>query len=179
MNRRTYAWQNGCFKLVHPTPNHHPPNLYVLPKSFLQNILAAYWLVWHSIPSKQQRRPLSSVCLFFCMCKCKERSLCWSTNYPILIIYAVLVYEICTKKRIGSANFVRPHSQNRTDYSRSIAQVQQFLASFCIFFLPKTRVVWFLNFKHCSPILFPSIICMWFGLLNFDPGTLQAPCIIL
>ena len=67
MNRRTDAWQNGCFRkmddhLVHTTPNHHPPKMDVLPKTFLQIILASKWLVWHSSTSpKQQWRPLPSL----------------------------------------------------------------------------------------------------------------------
>ena len=47
---------------VHTTPNHHPPKMEVLPKTFLQNILAAKLLVRHSSTSpKQQRRPLPSI----------------------------------------------------------------------------------------------------------------------
>ena len=43
-------------------PNHHPPNMDVLPKAFLKIILAAKWLVWHSRTSpNQQRRPLPSL----------------------------------------------------------------------------------------------------------------------
>ena len=37
--------------LVHTTPNHHPPKMDVLPKTFLQIILAAKWLVRHSSTS--------------------------------------------------------------------------------------------------------------------------------
>ena len=47
---------------VNTTPNHHPHKMDVLPKTFLQIILAANWLVRHSIPSpKQKRRPLPSL----------------------------------------------------------------------------------------------------------------------
>ena len=69
INRRTDAWQNGCFRkmddpLVNTTPNHHPLKMDVLPKTFLQIILVAKWLVRHSSASpKKQRRPLPS--LFF------------------------------------------------------------------------------------------------------------------
>ena len=69
MNRRTVAWRNGCFgnmddHPVHTTPNHHPPKMDVLPKTFLQIILAAKWLV-HGI---QVHPPNSSddLCLLFC-----------------------------------------------------------------------------------------------------------------
>ena len=46
MNRRTDTWQNGCFSkmdddLVNITQNHHPLKVDVLPKMFLQIILAA------------------------------------------------------------------------------------------------------------------------------------------
>ena len=68
INSRMDAWQNGCFSkmddhLVHTIPNHHPPKIDVLPKiTFIQIILAAKWLVWHSSTSpKQQRRPLPSL----------------------------------------------------------------------------------------------------------------------
>ena len=49
---------------VHTTPNHHPPkmDMDVLPKTYLQIILASKWLVRHSgiRPPNQQRRPLPS-----------------------------------------------------------------------------------------------------------------------
>ena len=59
----------GCFEklvdqLVHTIQNHHPTKMDVLPKGFLQIILAAQWLVRHSstvFPPNQQRRPLPSV----------------------------------------------------------------------------------------------------------------------
>ena len=66
-NRRTDAWQNGCFRkidnhLAHTTPNHHPSKMDILLKTFLRIIHAANWLVRHSILSpKQQRRPLPSL----------------------------------------------------------------------------------------------------------------------
>ena len=45
INRRTETWQNGCFRKIndhpgHATPNHHPPKMDVLPKTFHQIILA-------------------------------------------------------------------------------------------------------------------------------------------
>ena len=56
MNRITTTWRNGCYEkmvdhLVHTTPSHHPTKMDVLPKSFLQIILAAKWLVRHSSTS--------------------------------------------------------------------------------------------------------------------------------
>ena len=36
----------------------------------------------------------------------------------------------------------------------------KYLHIFAFFFFPKRGWFGFLNFKHCSPILFPSIICM-------------------
>ena len=48
--------------LVHITPNHHPPKINVLSKTFLQFILAAKWLVRHSSSSLNQHRlPLPSL----------------------------------------------------------------------------------------------------------------------
>ena len=47
---------------VHTIPNHHPTKMDVLQKTFVQNILAAKWLVRHSSTSpKQQRWPLTSL----------------------------------------------------------------------------------------------------------------------
>ena len=66
MKRRNNAWRNGCFRIMDDhlfpsIPNHHPCKMDVLPKTFLQIILDANWLVWHTFPSpKQQRRPLLS-----------------------------------------------------------------------------------------------------------------------
>ena len=61
INRRADAWQNGCNRkmddhLVHTTTNHHPPKMDVLPKTFLQIILAANWPVWPSSTSPKQQR---------------------------------------------------------------------------------------------------------------------------
>ena len=70
MNRIKATWRNGCFEKMddHPfhmtcsIPNHHPTKMDVLPKFFVQIILAAKWLVRHSSTSpKQQRRPLPSL----------------------------------------------------------------------------------------------------------------------
>ena len=67
-NRKTDTWQSGCFRkqmIIASQHNKPPPfqkKMNVLPKTFVQIILAANWLVWHSIPSpKQQRRPLPSL----------------------------------------------------------------------------------------------------------------------
>ena len=47
---------------VHITPNHHPPNIDVLPKSLVQISLAAKQLVRHSSTSPNKRRqPLPSL----------------------------------------------------------------------------------------------------------------------
>ena len=49
---------------VHTTPNHHPPKMDVLPKTFLQINLAANWLLRYSrmyVRPNQQRRPLPSL----------------------------------------------------------------------------------------------------------------------
>ena len=45
------TWRNGCFGKWddHPVPtppNYHPPKMDVLPKSFLQIILASKWQVY-------------------------------------------------------------------------------------------------------------------------------------
>ena len=48
--------------LVHTMPNHQPTKMDILTKTFVQNILDAKWLVWHSSTSpKQLRRPLPSL----------------------------------------------------------------------------------------------------------------------
>ena len=69
INKRTDAWQNGCFRkmydhLVHTIPN---PKMDFHAKTFLQIILAAKWLVWHSSTSPQTAATtfaFSSVCFF-------------------------------------------------------------------------------------------------------------------
>ena len=73
MNRITATWRNGCFgKMddhpVHTIPNRHPTKMDVLPKTIVQIILGAKWLVRHSNASPiQQRRPLSPLLsLSFC-----------------------------------------------------------------------------------------------------------------
>ena len=45
------TWRNECFGkmddlLVHTTPNHHPPKMDILPKTFRPIILASKQLVW-------------------------------------------------------------------------------------------------------------------------------------
>ena len=65
--RITATWRNGSFgklndHLVLTKPNHQHSKMDVLPKTFVQIILAAKWLVRHSSTSpNQQRRPLSSL----------------------------------------------------------------------------------------------------------------------
>ena len=44
---------------VHTTPNHHPPKMEVLPKTFLQSILTAKWLVGVS--------GSDDLCFLFCL----------------------------------------------------------------------------------------------------------------
>ena len=66
MNRKTATWWNGCFKIVdhlaHTIPNQYPTKMDILPKTFVQIILAAKWLVRHlSTSPHQQRRPLPSL----------------------------------------------------------------------------------------------------------------------
>ena len=69
MNIKTVTWRNGCSgKMddhpIHTTPNHHPSKMNVLPKTFLQIILAAKckWLVQPlSTSLNQQPRPLPSL----------------------------------------------------------------------------------------------------------------------
>ena len=66
MNKRKDTWRNGCFgKMdahpVHTIPNHQATKMNVLPKTFLQIILAAKWLVGIQCPSN------SSDVLLFCL----------------------------------------------------------------------------------------------------------------
>ena len=71
MNRITATWWKGCFEKladhsVHTIPNHHPTKKDVLPKTFVQIILGAKWLVrYSSSPPTQQRRPLPSLLYLF------------------------------------------------------------------------------------------------------------------
>ena len=63
MNRIKAIWWNGFLgqmddHSVHTTPNQHPTKMDILPKTFVQIILAAKWLARHSSRSpNQQRRP--------------------------------------------------------------------------------------------------------------------------
>ena len=62
------ACQKGCIRkmddhLVYTTPNHHPPKMDFLPKTFLQIILAAKWLARHPVCP-----PNSSEDLFLLFC---------------------------------------------------------------------------------------------------------------
>ena len=48
------TWRNGCLEKIndhwaHTAPNHHPHKMDVLPKTFLQIIIAAKWLVQHLV----------------------------------------------------------------------------------------------------------------------------------
>ena len=69
MNRRTDTWRNGCFgkiddHLVHTPPKHRSPKMDDIPRTFLQIILAAKWLV------RQSKSPPNSsddLCLSFCL----------------------------------------------------------------------------------------------------------------
>ena len=96
MNRRTDAWQNGRFIKMfdhpfHTTPNHHPPKMDVLQKTFLQIILAAKWLVRHSSTSpNQQRRPLPYL-------------LSVSSPLAILLDCFYIVYIVCFSSDGGQA----------------------------------------------------------------------------
>ena len=52
INRIMATWRNGCFEKmdnhpIHTTENPHPTKMDVLPKTFLQIILSAKWLVRH------------------------------------------------------------------------------------------------------------------------------------
>ena len=59
INRIKATWMIIQFT---PYTNHHPIKMVVLPKTFVQIILAAKWLVRHSSTfPKQQRRPLPSL----------------------------------------------------------------------------------------------------------------------
>ena len=64
MNRINATWLNGRLEQiddhpVHPPPNHHPPKMDVLPKTFLQSILTAKWLVGVS--------GSDDLCFLFCL----------------------------------------------------------------------------------------------------------------
>ena len=54
------AWKK--WMIIRFIPHHHPTKIDVFPKTFVQIILAAKWLVRHlSTFPKQQRRPLRSL----------------------------------------------------------------------------------------------------------------------
>ena len=70
MNRTTATWRNGFLEKmadhsVHTILNHYPTRMDVLPKMFVQIILASKWLVRHS----STRPPFNSdsLCLPFCL----------------------------------------------------------------------------------------------------------------
>ena len=50
---------------VHSTPNHHPPKMDFLTKTWLQIILAAEWLVQHS--STYLKTAATTLALLFCI----------------------------------------------------------------------------------------------------------------
>ena len=83
--------------LVHTTPNHHPPKIDVLPKTFLKIILAAKWLVRHSSASpKQQRRPLPSLLSALLRCTLySQQQLMWRDCNPAggLVAYCLKTYR--------------------------------------------------------------------------------------
>ena len=63
-------WMIIRFKRYQTTPNLHPAKIDVNPKTFIQIILAAKWLMVNSSTyPNQQRRPLPSLLYlsFFCM----------------------------------------------------------------------------------------------------------------
>ena len=72
INRITSAWRNGCLEKMDdlrfiPYAKPPPTKMDVLPKTVLQIILDAKWLVRHLSPSlNQQRRPLPFA-LPFCL----------------------------------------------------------------------------------------------------------------
>ena len=66
-NRRTNTWRNGCFgkmndHLVLNTPNHQPPQMDVVPKTFLQIILG-YSAAFKYVPLPAA----TTFCLPFCV----------------------------------------------------------------------------------------------------------------
>ena len=77
--------------LVHTTPNHHTPNMDVFPKTFLQIIIAAKWLVRYlSTYPKQQRRPLFSL-LTVSSYSLPEHTTGWPVSYWVDRLLAALV----------------------------------------------------------------------------------------
>ena len=58
-------WRKGWIDALNTTPNPQPSKVVVLPKTFLQFILATQWFVRHSSLSlNQQRRPLPSLYIY-------------------------------------------------------------------------------------------------------------------
>ena len=67
INRIMATWRNGCFEKmdnhpIHTTENPHPTKMDVLPKTFLQIILSAKWLVRHF---KYNPKPAATTFAFF------------------------------------------------------------------------------------------------------------------
>ena len=70
MNIRTDTWRNECFRKmdadpVHNTPNRLPPRMDVLPKTFLQIILADKWLGRQVRPPNSMQQTTSSISSVF------------------------------------------------------------------------------------------------------------------
>ena len=117
MNRITATWWNTrCFRKmddhpVHTIPNHHPTKMKVLPKTFVQIILAAKWFVRLSNTSpNQHRRPLPSLLSlsFFYDCQpsmpvdlCCQPIYCYGTLIRCTItengLYCTVQYYSCTR----------------------------------------------------------------------------------
>ena len=71
--------------LVHTIPNHHPTKMDVLPKTFVQIILAAKWLVRHS--SIRPPNNSDNLSLLFCLYPSSMADLGWNLQY-LLLTYA-------------------------------------------------------------------------------------------
>ena len=91
---------------IHTIPN-QPTKMDVLPKTFVQIILAANWLVRHSSPSpKQQGRPLPSLL---------SLSFFYGWGYRIKNLFDSDFCQIRIKKkflpqfRYGIGSWIRPH----------------------------------------------------------------------
>ena len=55
------------YLLVHTKTNHRPSKMDILPKTFLQSILAAKWLVRHSSMYVYPPNSSDDLCLLFCL----------------------------------------------------------------------------------------------------------------
>ena len=84
VNRIKATCWNGCFEKmddhpVHTTPNHHPTEVDVLPKTFLQINLVAKWLVWYS--SIRPPNNSGNLCPLFCLHPSSMRCLHFVGNF--------------------------------------------------------------------------------------------------